>query len=100
MIEKHISDKELGPDNPEACELMEALHHAVDSDKLRYYPDEEGELDSVSGVGKDVFGKYSYTETFHKGKTYLVQVREKDQIDNAYQHTKIGILLPNKKELN
>ena len=76
-----FKDKELGPDNKEAGDLMVALHHAVDSDRLKYYEDENGDLDSVSGVGKDIFGKYAYTETAHKGKTYLVQVREKDQIE-------------------
>ena len=107
MIKKNIKDpvlgdrdKELGPDNPEACELIEALHNTVDSKNLKYYTDEDGEEDSVSGVGKDVFGKYSYTEKVYKGKVYKIQVREKNQIDNAYEHTKIGIWLPKEKELN
>ena len=106
MIRKHIkewpSDKELGPDNHEACELIEALHNTVDSKNLKYYTDENGDEDSVSGVGKDIFGKYAYTEKVFQGKVYLVQVRDKDQIDEAYKHTKIGIQMPNveKRELN
>lgn len=95
-------DKELGPDNREAGKLIEALHNTVDSKNLKYYKDEMGDNESVSGVGKDVFGKYSYTEKVFNGKVYLIQVRDKDQIDNAYKHTKIGIQLPNfeKKDLN
>ena len=97
-----INDKELGPDNKEAGDLITALHNTVDSKNLKYYTDENGDEDSVSGVGKDIFGKYAYTETAHKGKTYLVQVRDKDQIDKAYKHTKIGIQMPNvkKRDLN
>ena len=95
-------EKGLGPENKEACDLMEALHNTIDSKNLKYYTDEEGEEDSVSGVGKDVYGKYSFTEKIFKGKIYLVQVRDKDQIDNSYKHTKIGIQMPTleKKELN
>ena len=97
----NITDnKELGPDNSEACELIEALHNTVDSKNLKYYKDEEGEDESRSGVGKDVFGKYSFVEKVYNGKVYLVQVRAKEQIDNAYEHTKIGIWLPKEKELN
>ena len=97
-----IKDKELGPDNKEAGDLMMALHNTVDSKNLKYYTDENGDEDSVSGVGKDIFGKYSYTEKVYRGKIYLVQVRDKDQIDNAYKHTKIGIQMPNveKRDLN
>ena len=97
-----IKDKELGPDNKEARDLMMALHNTVDSKNLKYYTDQDGNEDSVSGVGKDIFGKYSYTEKVYKGKVYLVQVRDKDQIDKAYKHTKIGIQMPNveKRDLN
>ena len=52
-----INDKELGPDNKEAGDLMMALHNTVDSKNLKYYTDENGDEDSVSGVGKDIFGK-------------------------------------------
>jgi len=97
-----IKDKELGPDNKESGNLMMALHNTVDSKNLKYYTDEMGDEDSVSGVGNDIFGKYSYTEKVFKGKVYLIQVREKEQIDNAYKHIKIGIQIPkvDKKELN
>jgi len=96
------NDKDLGPDNKEARDLMEALHNTVGSENLKYYTDENGDEDSVSGCGKDVFGKYSYTEKVFKGKVYLVQVRDKDQIDKAYKHTNIAIQMPNvePKELN
>ena len=95
-------DKELGPDNREAGKLIEALHNTVDSKNLNYYKDEMGDDESVSGVGKDVFGKYAYTEKVFKGKVYMIQVRDKDQIDNAYKHTKIAIQMPklDSKELN
>ena len=98
MAQNNIeNDKDLGPDNKEARDLMTALHHAVDSDKLKYYEDENGNLDSINGVGRDIFGKYSYTEKIYKGKVYLIQVRDKDQIDNAYKHIKIGIQKPTEK---
>ena len=97
-----VRDKELGPDNKEAGDLIMALHNTVDSKNLKYYTDENGDEDSVAGVGKDIFGKYSFTEKIFKGKVYLVQVRDKDQIDKAYKHTKIGIQMPNveKRDLN
>ena len=97
-----VRDKELGPDNKEAGDLIMALHNTVGSKNLKYYKDQNGDEDSVSGVGKDIFGKYSYTEKVFKGKVYLVQVRDKDQIDKAYKHTKIGIQMPNveKRDLN
>ena len=95
-------DKELGPDNKEAGDLIAALHNTVGSENLKYYTDQDGNEDSVSGVGKDIFGKYGYTEKIFKGKIYLVQVRDKDQIDKAYKHTKIAIQMPHvePKELN
>ena len=55
------SDKELGPENQEACDLIEALHNTVGHKNNKYYTDEDGNEESVSGVGKDIFGKYSYT---------------------------------------
>ena len=97
------TDKELGPDNKEARDLMMALHNTVDSKNLKYYEDEDDGPDCyVEGVGRDVYGKYSYTQKIYKGKVYLVQVREKDQIDNAYKHIKIGVKIPHvdKKDLN
>jgi len=38
----------------------------------------------------------------YKGKVYLVQVRDKDQIDEAYKNIKIGIQVPKveSKDLN
>ena len=98
-----IKDKELGPDNKEARDLMMALHNTVDSKNLKYYEDKNDGPDYFAeGVGKDVFGKYAYTKKIYKGKVYLIQVRDKDQIDNAYKHTKIGIRMPNveEKDLN
>ena len=91
-------DKELGPDNKEAGNLVEALHNTINSEHLKINKDIDGyedEDNSTSGVGKDIFGKYSYTEKIYKGKVYLVQVRDKDQIDNSYKYTKIGIQMPN-----
>ena len=97
-----IKDKELGPDNKEARDLMMALHNTVDSKNLKYYEDENGPDYCINGVGRDIFGKYSYTEKIYKGKVYQIQVRDKDQIDNAYKHIKIGVKIPHvdKKELN
>ena len=98
-----IKDKELGPDNKEARDLMMALHNTVDSKNLKYYEDKNDGPDYfVEGVGKDVFGKYAYTKKIYKGKVYLIQVRDKDQIDEAYKNIKIGIQVPKveSKDLN
>ena len=54
-----VRDKDLGPDNKEAGDLIMALHNTVDSKNLKYYTDEMGDEDSVHGVGRDIFGKYS-----------------------------------------
>ena len=78
-----------------------AVHNTVNSKSLKTYKDEDGDEDCVAGVGKDIFGKYGFAEVEFKGKVYLVQVRDKDQIDNAYKHTKIGIQMPTERsELN
>jgi|TARA_B100002003_G_C13660039_1_gene335108 hypothetical protein len=102
MAQNNIeNDKDLGPDNKEARDLMEALHNTVGHKNLKYYEDENGPDYCINGVGRDIFGKYSYTEKIYKGKVYQIQVRDKDQIDNAHKHIKIGIQKPiEKRKLN
>ena len=77
---------ELGPDNKEAGELMEALHNTVNSKRLKTYKDEDGWPDNKAGVGKDIFGKYGFAETTFKGKTYLMQIRD---LEGYEQKTKL-----------
>ena len=79
-------DRELGPDNKEAGELMEALHNTVNSKRLKTYKDEDGWPDNKAGVGKDIFGKYGFAETTFKGKTYLMQIR---YLEGYEQKTKL-----------
>ena len=83
-----IKDKELGPDNKEAGKLMEALHNTIDSERLKILTDTDGNEDSTTGVGKDIFGKYGFAEMAFKGKTYLMQIRDLkgyDQSSKLYQ---------------
>ena len=79
-------DRELGPDNKEAGNLIEALHKTINSEDLKYYKDEMGDDESVTGVGKDIFGKYGFAEMEIKGKTYLMQIRD---LEGYEQKTKL-----------
>ena len=72
-------DKELGPENKEACNLIHALHKSVDT-SLSFNPDAEensGEDWENSGVGKDYLGKYSYVDIKVEGVEYRVVLRDK-----------------------
>ena len=81
-------DKELGPDNKEAGKLVEALHNTINSERLKRFTDTDGNEDSTTGVGKDIFGKYGFAQMTFKGKTYLMQIRDLevyDQLTKRYQ---------------
>ena len=83
-----IKDKELGPDNKEAGQLAEAIHNTIDSERLKRVTDADGNEDSTTGVGKDIFGKYGFAQMTFKGKTYLMQIRDLegyDQLTKRYQ---------------
>ena len=104
-----IEDGELGPENKEAGELMNALSQSIKLKNPKHYdvtipPWERNEEISSSGVGKDVFGKYAFEDVEHEGKTYVIQMREKSKYDDVakiIQGRMIGPkLIPNKKELN
>ena len=73
-----LDTKELGPDNKEACKLMEAQQNLLPYEKKYEEPivSEPGEFQQIEGVGKDIYGKYSYSVMEHKGKQYFVQVRD------------------------
>ena len=73
-----VDPEELGPDNREACNLMEAQNHLLKYEKKYEEPivSEPGEFQQIEGVGKDIYGKYSYSVMEHKGKQYFVQVRD------------------------
>ena len=98
-----IEEGELGPENKEAGDLMNALRQSIKLKKLKHYDDMDEEISS-SGVGKDVFGKYAFEDVEHEGKTYVIQMREKSKYDDVakiIQGRMIGPkLIPNKKELN
>lgn len=77
-------DRELGPDNKEAGNLMEALHNTINSERLNRNKDIDGyedEDNTSAGVGKDIFGKYGFAEMTFKGKTYLMQIRDLEGYD-------------------
>lgn len=88
-----VEEGELGPDNKEARTLMLALTNKIEFKKT---------VDC--GVGKDIFGKYAFADIKHRGKTYLVQVREKSAYDNAEKITQGRVIGPkinrNRKDLN
>ena len=73
-----LDTKELGPDNKEACKLMEAQQNLLPYEKKYEEPivSEPGEFQQIEGVGKDIYGKYSYSVMEYKGKQYFVQVRD------------------------
>jgi len=73
-----LDTKELGPDNEEACKLMEAQQNLLPYEKKYEEPivSEPGEFQQIEGVGKDIYGKYSYSVMEYKGKQYFVQVRD------------------------
>ena len=79
-----IEDGELGPDNEEASTLMTALVEGIELKNPRPYA-EDGfdKCWNDQGVGKDIFGKYAFTEFDHEGKNYQVHIREKSAYDNA-----------------
>ena len=68
-----IQEGELGPDNREACKLMEAQQNLLPYEKKYEEPivSEPGEFQQIEGVGKDIYGKYSYSVMEHKGKQYF-----------------------------
>ena len=78
-------DKDLGPDNKEARELMWAMKKVVDCDYgITPKETEEGELIYDTGVGKDFLGKYAYTKIKVEGKSYMVKVfaSQSEKINN------------------
>ena len=92
------TDDELGPDNREACGLMEAQSNLLEYDKRTETEDEDGELNHIEGVGKDVYGKYAFAEMEYKGKKYFVQVRSKETYEVGVEFTKGRLIANLKKE--
>ena len=55
---------------------------------------EPGEFETIDGVGKDVYGKYSYSVMEYKGKQYFVQVRDRETYDVACEITQGRVIGP------
>ena len=91
---KKPTEDELGPDNREACELMEAQGNLSEYDKRTKTEDEDGEYNHIEGVGKDVYGKYAFAEMEYKGKKYFVQVRDRETYDGYVELTEGKIISP------
>ena len=91
-----IQEGELGPDNREACELMEAQKNLLKYGIKYEAPivSEPGEFETIDGVGKDVYGKYSYSVMEYKGKQYFVQVRDRETYDVACEITQGRVIGP------
>tara|TARA_R110000803_G_C11946391_1_gene317162 strand:- start:576 stop:971 length:396 start_codon:yes stop_codon:yes gene_type:complete len=100
-----IEEGELGPENKEARTLMSALVEGIEIKNPKLYEDEEFmEIWDDQGIGKDLFGKYAFTEFDHEGKTYQVHVREKSSYNNVVEIAQGRIIGPklisNKKGMN
>jgi len=69
--------RDMLPD-PNGCKLMEAQQNLLPYEKKYEEPivSEPGEFQQIEGVGKDIYGKYSYSVMEYKGKQYFVQVRD------------------------
>ena len=100
-----VEEGELDPENKEARTLMYALVQGIEIKNQKLCEDDEFEESwDAQGIGKDLFGKYAYTEFDHEGKTYQVHVREKSSYNNALEITQGRIIGPkliaNKKGMN
>tara|TARA_R110002153_G_scaffold82593_1_gene208242 strand:+ start:68 stop:463 length:396 start_codon:yes stop_codon:yes gene_type:complete len=99
-----IEEGELGPDNKEARTLMSALVEGIELKKTRNHDLDDEEFWDDQGIGKDLFGKYAFTEFDHEGKTYQVHIREKSAYDNVVKITQGRVIGPkimrNKKGMN
>ena len=91
-----LDTKELGPENKEACKLMEAQQNLLPYEKKYEEPivSEPGEFQQIEGVGKDIYGKYSYSVMEYKGKQYFVQVRDRETYDVACEITQGRVIGP------
>ena len=79
--DKDVTDKELGPDNAEARDLMEVLHKIVDTSQHSKLDLEAEEEFTNTGVGRDLVSKYSFANVEVDGKEYSVEVRDKNLSD-------------------
>ena len=94
---------ELGPDNAEARNLIEVLHKIVDTSQHSKLDLDESDLGedeefTNTGVGKDMFCKYSYAEVEVNGKEYFIQVRDKEQF-NKIRNDHINLMLSDHRAL-
>ena len=99
-----VEEGELGPDNKEARTLMFAMVQGIELKKEKNFELDSDEFWEDQGIGKDLFGKYAFTEFEHEGKTYLVHVREKSAYDYDSKITRGRVIGPritlNKKGMN
>ena len=96
--DKDVTDKELGPDNAEARHLMGVLHKIVDTSQHAKLDLEAEEEFTNTGIGKDMFCKYSYAEVEVNGKEYFIQVRDKEQF-NKIRNDHINLMLSDHRAL-
>ena len=101
-IEAH---EELGPNNPEARELVNAINKTINEDGLYYYCDccrdnlDCDETNSV-GVGKDLFGKYCFATIDINGKKYFVQIRDSEKFAKVSKQKNLTALRSQEDSLN
>ena len=71
-----IEEGELGPENKEARTLMSALVEGIEIKNPKLYEDEEFmEIWDDQGIGKDLFGKYAFTEFDYNNVVEIAQGR-------------------------
>ena len=92
-------DGELGPNNVEARNLMSVLHKVVDTSKHSMFDlDEDMNPFANTGVGKDIFTKYSYAKVEVNGKEYFIQVRDKE-LFNKIRNDHMDLMLSDQRAL-
>ena len=82
-------ESELGPNNSEACRLMDALQNTIDTSSFTPEEDDEG-----PGVGRNYLGKYAFANIKYQGTVYRVTLRnfedvkdEGEKLINLYPST-------------
>jgi len=100
FVNSKKEDDELGPENKEANTLMMALIALCDPFRHPKYQNDDEEDFSCTGVGRDTFGKYAYTDLVHKGIEYEIQLRDKSKLNRKrVELNKLSLtLLPTKNE--
>jgi len=94
-------NEDLGPDNKESQTLMSAMINLIDPFKNPKYQNNEEDF-SCTGIGRDTFGKFAWTDVEHNGVEYEIQLRNKSNLKRKkLELNKLNLtLLPTKDQRN